>query len=214
MQLDLIPPEENRRKEVLLNEDGIIEHYPCVFPEHWRLLEVLQQEVHWSQDKIKLFGKLIPIPRLQAWYGDNGVEYTYSGLTMSALLWTKTLQKIKMQVEQLTSEKFNSVLCNYYRNGRDYVAYHSDDEPELGKFPVIASVSLGVNRVMGLKHRFDKNKELKFSLLGGSLHVSRGAMQEMWQHSLLKRPSIQGPRINLTFRKILTCSNLNPQSVF
>jgi alkylated DNA repair dioxygenase AlkB len=204
MQFDLFDHSQKGLKEILLNDDGIIEIHHGFFHNHQQIFLQLCQELIWSQDKIRLFGKLIPIPRLQSWYGDSGIEYSYSKLKMQAKPWTPTLTEIKKQIELSVDEQFNSVLCNWYRTGKDYVAFHADDEPELGHWPTIASASFGITRVLSLKHRYIRDKSLKIEMPGGSLLVFKGAIQEMWQHSVLKRPSICDGRINLTFRKILS----------
>src|SRR5260370_6357668 len=123
---------------------------------HDAVLDRLIGDVPWRQDKILVWGKVFRQPRLVAWYGDRGSEYTYSGITMAPLPWTELLLEIKRRVEDVTASSFNSVLLNYYRDNRDSMGFHSDDEPELGERPVIASLSLGEERTFVLKHRVAK----------------------------------------------------------
>ena len=124
------------------------------------LLRELTEEIPWVQNKIKFYGKESLVPRLESWHGDEGMSYTYSGIKMDAKPWTKNLLKIKESIEPIAKTTFNSVLINYYRDGKDRVAWHSDDEKELGKNPVIASVSLGAERKFKLRHK--KYKETRY----------------------------------------------------
>lgn len=162
----------------------------------------LQRELNWQQDQIKLYGKTVAIPRLQAWYGEPRLQYRYSQLTLQSLAWTKTLEELLPPIAGFCQNNFNAVLANYYRNQKDSVAWHSDDEPELGDQPVIASLSLGTARDFQLRHKVTKQK-VSLTLASGSLLVMRGDTQTYWQHCVPKRTSIIGPRINLTFRKII-----------
>ncbi|MDD1464603.1 alpha-ketoglutarate-dependent dioxygenase AlkB, partial [Dolichospermum sp. ST_sed5] len=129
------------------------------------IFQKLLTEVNWRQDQIKFYGQEINIPRLTAWYGDSGKSYTYSNITMNPIAWTPVLLTIKQRIEEVEKISFNSVLINLYRDGKDSVAWHSDDEPELGKDPIIASVSFGGVRKFQLRHRFDKTLEkVEFNL--------------------------------------------------
>lgn len=123
---------------------------------------------------------------------------------MNAKPWTKTLLQIKKSIEPIALTTFNSVLINYYRNGKDRVAWHSDDEKELGKNPVIASVSLGAERKFKLRHKKFKENQLKHEVLlaNGSLLVMSGTTQHHWLHEVPRTAKPIGPRINLTFRVI------------
>lgn len=173
-----------------------------------RYLAQLQQGIVWQQRSIRLFGKTLPQPRLVAWYGDPGASYSYSGLTWEPLAWTADLSRLKRQVEAAAGAMlerpllFNSVLLNLYRDGQDSMGWHSDDEPELGHNPAIASLSLGAQRRFDLRHR--RNKALKYQMVltHGSLLVMAGATQHHWQHQIAKTKRVLQPRINLTFRYI------------
>lgn len=168
------------------------------------LLAVLLDSLHWRQDKITIFGREVDQPRLTAWYGDAGKSYTYSGLTMYPEPWTRELAWIKQQIETKTNSRFNSVLVNLYRNGQDSMGWHSDDEPELGSNPTIASVSLGQERVFQLKHRFDKAlQKVSIPLNSGSLLLMKGATQHYWKHQVPKSTQPMDVRVNLTFRWIV-----------
>ena len=168
------------------------------------LLTELAKEIPWVQNKIKFYGKESLVPRLESWHGDEGMSYTYSGIRMDAKPWTKNLLMIKESIEPIAKTTFNSVLINYYRDGKDRVAWHSDDEKELGKNPVIASVSLGAERKFKLRHKKYKENQLKHEvfLQNGSLLLMSGSTQHHWLHEIPRTAKPIGPRINLTFRVI------------
>lgn len=166
------------------------------------LFRVLMEGIEWKQERIRLFGKEIDIPRLSAWHGDEGATYRYSGLTIHPMPWTDTLLEIKREVEPACGVIFNSVLLNLYRNERDSVAWHSDDESELGRNPVIGSVSLGESRLFQLRHKQDRRRKFAVELTHGSLLLMRGPTQHHWVHQVPKASSVKGPRMNLTFRVI------------
>ena len=160
-------------------------------------------DLNWETGFIKIFGKTHQIPRLQAWYADNEIEYTYSRKKLQRHNWNNLLLEIKEKIENITSFKFNSVLANLYRDGNDSMGLHSDDEKELGQKPVIASLSLGESREIYFKH---KNKKLNLIIpqASGQLIVMHGKTQEYWKHEIKKTKKIKKPRINLTFRNIIT----------
>ena len=168
------------------------------------LLRELTEEIPWVQNKIKFYGKESLVPRLESWHGDEGISYTYSGIKMDAKPWTKNLLMIKESIEPIAKTTFNSVLINYYRDGKDRVAWHSDDEKELGKNPVIASVSLGAERKFKLRHKKYKENQLQHEvfLQSGSLLLMSGSTQHHWLHEIPRTAKPIGPRINLTFRVI------------
>lgn len=164
----------------------------------------LLHELAWRQDEISFAGKTLLIPRLNCWYGDPGKSYSYSGIHFQPLAWTESLLKIKKLVEDFSGEKFNSVLCNYYRNEKDSVSRHSDNEEELGKNPTIASVSFGETRTFVLRHKFFKDfKALKFELNNASLFIMSGKIQQYYDHEIPKSSKKCKGRINLTFRNVL-----------
>ena len=191
-------------KETIMLKDGEIEYYE-------RFLEIEKADEYfeallkfddWRHDKIKLFGREIYQPRLTALFGEPGNNYTYSGLEMIPNPFTSELIEIKDRCEKISHSSFNVCLANLYRDGKDSMGWHSDDEKELGKEPIIASVSLGAERIFHLKHKKDKTAKHKIRLQHGSLLVMKGSTQEFWKHQLPKTKQTIGPRINLTFRKI------------
>lgn len=163
----------------------------------------LVESVAWQQDDFTIHGKTIPVPRLTAWYGNDRKRYSYSGLTFHAEPWSPVLTEIKRRVEAESGTRFDTALLNYYRDGRDSVQWHSDDEPELGRNPVIASVSFGATRVFRMKHL--RRKELSrvdIPLHDGSLLLMQGSTQHYWKHQVPKTTKPVGPRINITFRVV------------
>ena len=172
------------------------------------LFAVLQRETSWQQQVITLYGRAIASPRLSAWYGDPGAVYSYSGLRLEPASWTPTLRMIRERVEDLAAARFNSVLLNLYRDGQDSMGWHSDDEPELGRNPVIASVSFGAARRFLMQHR---KRRLRVELLleDGDVLVLGGATQYYWRHHVPKTRQPVGSRINLTFRSIQSRQELS-----
>lgn len=171
----------------------------------WRTVDpsvVKWKNVNWRHDQIKMFGKLVPLPRFSAWYGDDDKPYTYSGLTLQPNTWNKGLIFIKEEIEKIAEATFNSVLMNWYRDGEDYISWHTDAEPELGKNPIIGSVNFGATRRFQLR-RFDNSKEkIEVPLKHGTFLLMRGETQHFWQHSVPKESKINISRLNLTFRII------------
>lgn len=163
----------------------------------------LLHHINWKQYHIRMFGKLLAQPRLTAWYGGLGTTYSYSGLNLEPEPFSKELLDLKIKIEELGSTQFNSVLLNLYRNEKDSMGWHADDERELGINPVIASLSLGQTRKFQVKHKIEKNLSLTIPLTHGSLLIMKGEMQHYWQHAIPKCKNSCGPRINLTFRNIL-----------
>ena len=213
-------------------ENIILEDAQMVFVQQFftpsvsnQILDVLINDIAWQQGKITLFGKKVLEPRLSAWYGDAGKTYTYSGKKQEPLAWNEPLLMIKTSIENYLQRPslnsffqketpsvpslsgfrasiFNSVLCNFYRNGNDSMGWHQDNEPELGRNPVIASVNFGESRRLLFRRKEDKTVKHELLLTHGSLLIMGGAMQHHWQHAVPKEPKRTHRRINLTFRHI------------
>jgi alkylated DNA repair dioxygenase AlkB len=183
-------------------EDGDLAWLPQLpFPlSNAEVLARLIAETPWRADTIVVYGKRYLQPRLTAWYGE--ASYTYSGLTLDPLPLTPLLEQLRRTVEAVSGHRYNSVLLNHYRNGQDSMGMHSDDEPELGKNPVIASLSFGATRSFLLRH---KTRDLgrKIELTDGSLLVMRGCTQHNWLHGINKTAKLIESRLNLTFRYIV-----------
>jgi len=159
-------------------------------------------EVNWQQDDIKIFGKTYQQPRLTALYAENNKPYSYSSIKMYPKSFSKEIENIKNKIEARINHKFTSVLLNLYRDGNDSNGWHADNEKELGKNPLIASISLGEERPFHFKHRKLKEERYKIILEHGSLLVMKGEMQHFWLHQIAKTKKQIKPRINLTFRTI------------
>ena len=162
----------------------------------------LRDEIAWEQPLLHIHGRDVQVPRLLAWYGDAQARYRYSGLTHHPLPWTSLLSEIRRQVEQAVGQRLNGVLLNYYRDGQDSMGWHSDDEVELGRNPLVASLNLGGARRFDLRRKGATRIEHSMTLEHGSLLVMAGATQHHWQHQVAKTRKAVAPRINLTFRLI------------
>ncbi len=170
------------------------------------LFTSLLKTLAWQQEQIFLYGRWVKVPRLMCWYGDKNAEYQYSGVNHQPLPWTKPLLSVKQKIQAYYPCTFNSVMANLYRNGTDSMGCHADDEKELGHNPVIASMSLGEQRL--LKFRHQKSKEvLDIVLSHGDLLLMDGEIQHHWRHELPKTKKIKTERINLTFRQVMHASD-------
>jgi len=167
------------------------------------LISDLRDSVPWEVHRIRLFGREHASPRLSCWIGDPEAVYRYSGTVFQPHPWPRALDALRHRLQEALRTPFNSVLANRYRDGRDAMDWHSDNEPELGAEPVIASVSLGATRRFVLRHRAQPARKFALELAHGSLLVMRGATQRHWQHALPRTARPVGERINLTFREIL-----------
>lgn len=165
-------------------------------------LESLLHTIPWKNDEVLTFGKRFITARKVAWLGDLKFSYAYSGTIKKATAWTPELLQIKSVVEKIVGEEFNSCLLNLYNNGSEGMGWHSDDEKCFGCDPTIASVSFGATRKFAFRHKTQSSKVPIF-LNSGSLLVMKGKTQQYWQHALLKSTTVEQPRINLTFRKIV-----------
>lgn len=167
------------------------------------LFAALHEEISWQQHRLTLFGREVATPRLSCWIGDPDAVYTYSRTRFEPLPWTPTVAALRDDLAARLGLRFNSVLANLYRDGRDAMGWHSDDEPELGPAPVIASLSFGAERCFRLRSRATRATVLSLDLVHGSLLVMAGDTQRLYQHALPRRVGLAGARINLTFRQIL-----------
>lgn len=163
----------------------------------------LRDSLDWRQLPVRMFGRWIEQPRLVDFHADPEISYTYAGLRLAGRGWPPRLQMLRDAVSEAAGVGFNSVLCNLYRDGHDYMGWHADDEPELGPEPTIASVSLGASRRFMLRpRRPPRAPKHELRLDSGSLLLMSGALQRHWQHQLPKALRVHEARINLTFRQI------------
>lgn len=163
----------------------------------------LADEVPWTVHRIRMFGRWVDSPRLSCWMGDPEASYRYSGALFEPAAWHPAVRALLPALEAACGARFNSVLLNRYRHGGDSMGWHSDDEPELGPAPVIASLSLGVARRFLLRMRDDHATKAEFRLRHGDVLVMRGDCQRVAQHALPKMAGVAGERINLTFRWVM-----------
>ena len=164
------------------------------------LFEAIRAEIRWERHRVRIRGREVDCPRLSGWEGD--ATYSYSGLTLRPAPWTPGVTAVRRRLEAATGVAFNSVLANLYRDGSDRMGWHADDEPELGRSPVIASASFGAPRRFLLRPKRG-GASVPILLEPGSLLVMRGATQRHWMHSVPPTRRPVGPRLNLTFRRIL-----------
>jgi alkylated DNA repair dioxygenase AlkB len=192
-----------------LRSDDLV-FFPGFLPESelLALFESLYRDTPWRQERIRLFGEEHPLPRLTAWHGDPGAGYVYSGLLQQPHAWTVSLAALRDRVTDQAGHRFDSVLLNLYRDGADTVAWHADDEPELGSAPVIASVSLGATRRFRIRRRDDHARCIDLQLGAGSLLIMRGPLQQLCEHTVPRTARPVGPRINLTFRRVCLVQTL------
>ncbi|QII27704.1 alpha-ketoglutarate-dependent dioxygenase AlkB [Stenotrophomonas maltophilia] len=184
--------------------DAEVRHLPSWLarPEADALQQALQAEIPWETHRIRMFGNWVDSPRLSCWIGDPQARYRYSGAEFVPHPWPHVLGALRDRLQAQGVGRFNSVLLNRYRGGTDYMGWHSDDEPELGPAPLIASLSLGAARRFLLRRRDDTMRKAEFLLGHGDLLLMGGATQRHYQHALPKMARVQGERINLTFRWI------------
>ena len=165
------------------------------------LYQQLEQQLDWQQPEIVVFSKRYPIPRLQCWQSDPGVQYQYSGKALNENAWHPLLERVRDHIHAQHGVYFNSVLVNFYRNGEDKMGWHSDDEPELGPNPIVASLSLGASRTMHFKDK-KTNQTAAVELSNGALLMMKAGMQRAFKHQVPSRKKVREGRISLTFRYI------------
>ena len=193
------------KEKIIFNlPDAEIEYYPNFFDKAMAddFFQKLRTEIPWQQDDITVFGKTHLQPRLTSLFGNEGKPYSYSNIVMKPNPWNPLLMFIKEEIDKACSENFTTVLLNLYRDGKDSNGWHSDNEKELGRNPVIASVSFGAERSFHLQHNTIKEQRLKITLEHGSLLLMKGTTQHFWKHQIPKTAKPIGSRINLTFRII------------
>lgn len=184
--------------------DADVRHLPGWLPsaQAHELLVALLHDIPWEVHRIRMFGRWVDSPRLSCWMGDPDARYRYSGADFQPHSWSELLLPVRDRLQDALDARFNSVLLNRYRNGADSMGWHSDDEPELGHAPVIASLSLGASRRFLLRRRDNHANKIAYLLGHGDLFVMDGATQRYVQHALPKVLHQESERINLTFRLI------------
>jgi alkylated DNA repair dioxygenase AlkB len=192
-------------REILLTDvDGELRLYEQFLSrdEATQWFASLRSTLPWHEEHVTMFGKSVTAPRLISWHGDAGAVYTYSGVRHDPAPWTPDLLALRHRIEGVTQRRFNSVLANLYRDGRDSMGWHADKEKELGDAPFIASLSLGAERLFRVRHN-RSGKTLDVVLRNGDLLTMGGVFQKHWRHCVPKSAATSDARINLTFRHIV-----------
>ncbi|EDM28958.1 hypothetical protein LNTAR_14117 [Lentisphaera araneosa HTCC2155] len=182
--------------------NGEIIYHPHFFTdsEASQLFSELEKDLPWQCDKIRIMGKEHFIPRLHAWLADPNIHYNYSGIDLKINPWTQQVLKLKTLAEDKSHWTFNSMLANYYRDGKDSNGWHADNEKELGRNPLIAMFSFGQIRRFSIRSNENHKNKLDFDLNNGSLIIMKGPLQHTSQHCLRKTKKKCDARISLTFR--------------
>lgn len=171
-----------------------------------RIYQRLLQEQNWPDNRYVVAGRQFVLPRLQTWHADYGISYSYSNNLLETRSWTPLLSEIRANVEMFLNYSFNSVLVNLYRNGEDYVGWHSDNERELGEQPFIASLTFGATRQFAFRHKKTSEHDFVF-LHSGTLVIMQPDFQHNWLHSVPADQNMTEGRINLTFRKVIPAND-------
>lgn len=195
----------NQTGEILL-EGGRLDYVPSFLSrdQEMALFQRLINEIDWKSEEVRVYGKVYPQPRLTSFFSRIPGRYTYSGLSMESEPFPASVRELLDGINEEYGLTLNCCLANLYRNGTDSNGWHSDDEPELGPDPLIASVSLGAPRYFHLRRRANPSETYKLLLEPGSLLLMLPPMQRNWQHQLPKTAKSTPPRINLTFRQLTT----------
>lgn len=190
--------------KTILNQNGIVEYFGKIFTEEESSIYYVKLigKINWKHDVVKMFGKEIVTKRKVAFYGNERIEYRYSGETKIAENWPDFLLEIKSTVERISGCEFNACLLNLYHNGSEAMSWHSDNEKEILENSAIASVSFGAERKFGFRNNSTKEK-ISLMLENGSLLIMKGEIQKYWKHRLYLNHKISEPRVNLTFRTIV-----------
>lgn len=167
-----------------------------------RLYQRLRDEQDWPDNHYWVAGRRFTLPRLQTWHADPGILYSHSNNLLYTRPWTPLLSSLRRDVSEALHQPFNAVLVNRYRHGDDYVGWHADDDIEMGENPLIASLSLGAERLFSLRHKISGDS-YQLPLPSGALLVMRPPFQQYWEHAVLPAPGFTEGRINLTFRRVL-----------
>lgn len=202
--MDLFSPEFDENINYL-PKDGTVLYYGKImdYNQAHYFYQRLLENIDWKNDEAIIFGQLIITKRKVAWYGERNFKYSYSKITKEALPWTTELLALKQLAEEKTGESYNSCLLNLYHDGSEGMAWHSDAEKDLKKNGAIASLSFGAERKFAFKHKTTK-ETISLILEHGSLLVMKDEIQSHWLHRLPPSKKINKPRINLTFRTIVT----------
>jgi alkylated DNA repair dioxygenase AlkB len=168
----------------------------------------LCSELEFSSQTFTIMDKKIETKRKMSYHSEH--SYSYNREVHHGKPWTHTLKTLQLLIMKTTGFEFNAVLCNFYENGEAGMGWHADKEKELGLNPTIASISFGETRTFAFRHRRDiiseKNPKTisEYNLNSGDLLIMKGNTQDYFEHSLLKNKAAKSPRLNLTFRKVIS----------
>lgn len=207
---EMRPSAEGLRELPLAGASLLLDEHVWSAAQADALFTALHTEIPWQTLRLRIFGREIAARRLACWIGDADAVYTYSRTRFEPQPWTPTTTRLRRELHARLGIDFNSVLANLYRDGRDSMGWHSDDEPELGNEPVIASLSFGAVRSFRLRTRSVPRRSLTLELASGSLLLIAGRTQALYEHALPRRMRVSEPRINLTFRRIVVQPNRAP----
>lgn len=166
------------------------------FEELWNL----RPEV---RPKIKIFDKMIEVPR---YYQSYGKDYNFSGVKNTSIEVPPTLQKYLDYVNSKEPDyDFNGILVNWYPDGKSYIGFHSDDESQLVKESPIYCFSFGQKRKFVLQEKYGEKKRKDFIVSNNSYIVMGGQCQKYYKHSIPKitrKAELEscGRRISITLR--------------
>lgn len=192
----------NQCSKPIIQEDGFVRYIPSFLSKVSgdRLLEQSLTNILWKQDQIQLFGKLVIVPRLSAWFSSVQATYKYSGLVHRPKRMPHFVIALLQDVVSRTGIEFNSILANLYLDGSHSMGWHADDEPELGPEVTIASLTVGSARVVRFRHRHKSDRRIDLSAAHGSLLLMYPPLQKYWLHAVPKRKNVITPRVNFSFR--------------
>lgn len=191
---------------IALRDGGELVYYPEFIAQDAAsaLLDALRTTLPWKTE-MSASGKRQQRPT--SWHARAGVVYAYTGFRLEPQPFTPELEELCGRLAQALGIEFNSALANHYRDGRDNVGWHADNERIFGRDPTIASISLGAERLFRLRHR--KSGEVtELRLAHGSLLVMRGTTQTFYMHALPVDRKVEDERINLTFRLVANAEPL------
>ena len=177
-------------KAILIDDNGIEFDWPAI-------TRTLIDTISWQVETARIFGRDMPIPRMTAWFGDGA--YSYSGILHPPAPFPAIIERLRERAEALSGYSFNAALANLYRDGRDSVGWHSDNEAGLGSCPTIASLSLGGERRFQFRHRKTK-QTITLELRIGHWLIMGGETQRFWLHQVPKTAAAVAPRVNISFR--------------
>jgi alkylated DNA repair dioxygenase AlkB len=148
--------------------------------------------VPWRAEKRHMYDKVVAVPRLLCFYGEDA--------PLPDPVLTAARQALNAHYGPELGEPFRTAGLCLYRDGRDSVAWHGDTIGR-GKTEdtMVAIVSLGTPRPLMLRPH-GGGTALRFEVGHGDLLVMGGSCQRTWEHAVPKTSQPVGPRISVQFR--------------